>query len=575
MRGIHRMGWGVLGAAALAACSPGSGAKGGTGGMGPNQNAQGGLGTPLIALGQQMSAAGECSAATAARAPIRRISRIEYNNAVLDLFGVTTQPANGFVPEEKTGVTIGFNTNIVSAVSELAVEQYVVAAEQIADGIVQSVSSVTGCTSTSDASCITNFLTTRARRAFRGTLPNDEKAQLVADYNAAVQALGADQGLRFGIEAILLSPRFLYTVEFGSGTGDVVPLTASEVAGRLAASIWRSVPSDGLIAAADKGELNTAEGVMVIAKAMLDDTKYTHAAEMMKDFASQWLDVDQTPTLTRDSMSFPAWNATVAADLLTETESFFLSIADDPAAGGFPSLLTANYTMVNANLASFYKLPAPSGSGFQKVMLPAYRSGVLTQGSVITSHSHFNRSSIVLRGKMVRFELLCDPVRPPPPTVNTTLAPLATGTTERDLASVHGSIGFCNNCHKMMDPIGYGFGFFDAVGEYTPNDGETDITGTINPPALASIDDVSGPFKDPIELSQKIAKSKDAQQCYVIQAMRYTMGRIEADGDACSAANAWSKFQMSGLDLKEVIIAIAGSDTFRNRTLVTPGEACK
>jgi hypothetical protein len=175
---------------------------------------------------------------------------------------------------------------------------------------------------------------------------------------------------------------------------------------------------------------------------------------------------------------------------------------------------------------------------------------------------------------MVRFQLLCDPVSPPPPTVDTTLPPLAMGTTERAIAEAHAANPGCNGCHKMMDPIGYGFGKFDAVGEYTPNDGE-DTSGTIAPPALAAEDDVSGSFADPIQLSQKIAGSKDAQQCYVIQALRYAMGRNEAAADACSAASAWDAFSGAALDLESVIVAIAASDTFRHRTLVQPGEACQ
>jgi hypothetical protein len=567
----------ALGGAMLVACSAGvGGAK--NGGTGGSSGGMGVLGTPLIGMGQNLESSGRCSSPTAARAPIRRLSRIEYNNAVSALFGVTNNPADDFVPEEKTGVTIGFNTNITSEVSQLAVEQYFASAETIAAGALAGVTTVTGCGSTSDASCIHAYLTTTARRLFRGTLPAAEQTQLVADYDAAVTALGADQGFVFAVEAMLLSPRFLYTVEFGSGSEAVVPLTGSEIAGRLAASIWRSVPDASLLAKADAGALDTAAGVAAAARAMLTDPR---AASMLADFSSQWLDVDQTPTLTRDTMMFPKFTTQTAADMLSETQQFFIAVANEKT-GSFPELFTADYTMANANLASFYGLAAPSGSGFQKVSLPTYRRGVLTHASVITAHSHFNRPSIVLRGKMVRFELLCDPVQPPPAQVDTNLPSLGDGgTTERDVESTHASIPFCNGCHKMMDPIGFGYGYFDAVGDYNPHDGETDVSGTVNPPVLASIDDVSGPFQsvvDPtakVDLARKIAGSQDAQQCYVIQALRYAMGRTEATGDACSAASAWNEFSKAGLSLTEVIVALTASDTFRYRTLVTPGETCQ
>src|SRR6185437_9258438 len=145
----------------------------------------------------------------------------------------------------------------------------------------------------------------------------------------------------------------------------------------------------------------------------------------------------------------------------------------------------------------------------------------LTTAAVLAAHAHFDRPSIVERGKLVRLALLCDPVSEPPPTVDTTLPP-------------HAAVPFCNGCHVKMDPIGYGFGLFDAAGKYTPHDGE-DVSGSIAKPALASVDDVSGPFHGAVGLSKKLAASRDAQQCYAIQALRYAMSRNEAEGDACSA----------------------------------------
>src|SRR6185437_7027042 len=143
--------------------------------------AGGPVGTPLIALGEASRVAGRCDVPTAARAPLRRISRVEYDNAASALFGVGTSPASAFVPEEKTGVTIGFDTNVGSTPSALAVEEYVTTAEQIADDVVAHFAAVTGCGATTDAPCITAFLGERARRAFHGTLPTDEKARLLAD----------------------------------------------------------------------------------------------------------------------------------------------------------------------------------------------------------------------------------------------------------------------------------------------------------------------------------------------------------------------------------------------------------
>src|SRR6185437_4038534 len=228
---------------------------------------------------------------------------------------------------------------------------------------------------------------------------------------------------------------------------------------------------------------------------------------------------------------WPDFTPALARDLLGETEQLFVSIAGK--GGSFPELFTADHTMANASVAAFYGLPA-GGPDFVRVALPPERRGVLTTAAVLAAHAHFDRPSIVERGKLVRLALLCDPVSEPPPTVDTTLPPPAAGKTERDLAAAHAAVPFCNGCHVKMDPIGYGFGLFDAAGKYTPHDGE-DVSGSIAKPALASVDDVSGPFHGAVGLSKKLAASRDAQQCYAIQALRYAMSRNEAEGDACSA----------------------------------------
>jgi hypothetical protein len=537
----------------------------------PDKEHQGGSGpsgTPLIGLGNKLESQGKCDAPTSGTAPLRRLSRLEYDNAVFDLFGVDSHPADQFVPEQKTDVTLGFNTNIGSTVSQLAAEQYLAASEQVANVVVATFPALSGCVDETDAACVKSFLEGRARRAFRGSLPASERDILLADYDAAVAEFGAEEGLRFGVQSIVLSPRFLFLLELGvEGSDSVVALTGAEVAGRLAATLWRSVPDDALLALAAEGALDTEEGVRAAADSMLSDPR---SGGMLADFARQWLDVEQTPSLARDNMLWPDFTPELSRDLLTESELLFRHVVE--SGGTFSDLFSADYTFANVRVAEFYGLPGPTGDAFEKLTLPPERRGVLTHGSVLTAHAHFNRPSIVLRGKNVRFQLLCDPVQPPPPTVDTTLLPLEPGDTEREIAEGHAG-GSCLECHKMMDPIGFGFLHFDAVGKYTPDNGE-DVAGLVEKPALSIVDDVSGAFTGAAELAGKLANSQHAQQCYLIQSLRYVLGRKETEGDACSAAAAWRGMSQSGGNLKEAILSLVTSSTFRNRPRVVAGEAC-
>jgi hypothetical protein len=549
---------------------PGGGGGDGSGGAGPRIPDDGTRGAPLIALGAKFEQQGMCAAPATGTPPLRRISRIEYNNAVADLFGLTTRPADAFVPEEKAGDFSRFGSNTVTPVSSLATEQFLTAAEAAADHVVAQFASLSGCSGgMGDAACVKTFLGARARRAWRGALPADERDDLFAGYDAAVAALGAGPALKFGVVSVLLSPRFLYLVEMGTGTSGVVPLTPHEVGGRLAAALWRSVPDDALLDAADRNELGTPEQVMAQARRMLEDPR---AGAMLGDFARQWLEAEGAPSLAKDNMIWPTFDTALARDLLTESELFFQTAVRENAT--FPALMTADYTMANARVAALYGVPAPAGSGFAKVSLPPERRGVLTHASVLATHAHFARPSPVLRGKFVRLQLLCDPVPPPPDNVDTTVKPLAANQTERELAAAHASQETCRACHTLMDPIGHAFEQFDAIGKYIGPSAGTGA-GEIVKPGLVVTDDVSGTFTGAAGLGAKLGASQHAGQCYLIQSLRYALGREEAAGDACSANQAWKIFSQSGLSLKEAVVAVTATPSFRHRTGVAPGGACQ
>jgi len=561
------VGWVLLAGSAMACAAPPAARRtegnngGGETGTIPDDGTRG---TPLIAKGQADTQAGKCDAPTAGTPPLRRLSRIEYDNAVAALFGDTTQPANDFVPEAKVA---GFSSNVGIPVSDHSVTQYVAAAEVLAKNVLTNFKAATGCASTADSGCIDGWLPKTARKAFHGTLPNEEKTQLLADYHAAVKDLDADSGATFAIESILVSPRFLYVVEFGQDGGGVVPLTGSEVAGRLALSLWRSVPDDKLLAAADAGQLDNADGVAAQARQMLD----ARANGMLADFVTQWMEIPSVEGLTKDNNKFPNFSAQVRTSLVQETVQTFQSVASGNT--GIDQLLSLPYTMANADVAGIYKASA-TGNTFAKLTLPAGRRGILTQPAVIAAHSHPVQASPTLRGKLVRTRIICDPVPDPPPDVNPMLADAMMGQTATDVLAMHAKEARCAACHKFMDPLGYGFNHFDAIGQDIGATGGSD-SGSIEPPNIASVQDLSGAFSGAVELADALSKSDQVKQCFTIQTLRYALGREEVTGDACSTAQAWESFKAGGYTVKEAVVAIVSSDTFRYRTSVSAGGACQ
>jgi len=494
--------------------------------------------------------------------PLRRISRLEYNNAVRDLFKDESQPAAGFVAEEKVA---GFSSNSKSLVSGLAVEQYLNAAEGVAERASNAVPGITGCSLQSDRSCIKNWLSKTARRAFRGSLPDDEKSSLLSDYDALASS-DDKAAFQLGVASILTSPRFLYTMEFGAGSSGVVPLSANELAGRLSLTLWRSVPDEALLAAADAGKLANAQGVQEEARRMIADKK---ADPALGDFAVQWLNVEQAPS-GKDAAAFPQFTPALGNAMVEETRRFFVSVARTDQAS-FGELFTADYTFANKDLGGLYQAQEPTSSEFVRTPMPASRRGVLTHAAVLATGAHALQTSPVLRGKLVREQLLCDPIAPPPPGTNTNV-PLVAGKTDEQLFDEH-SKGPCANCHKFMDPIGKGFAGYDANGAFKSG---TASAGFIEPPGLSELpDDVSGPFDGPVALSQKLANSKQAQQCYAVQTMRWALGREERTADACSFDELWKAFQSSGLNVREVLVAMVGTPAFRFRTAQKAGQSCQ
>jgi hypothetical protein len=525
-------------------------------------------GTPLIAKGESDTKAGQCDAPTASTPPLRRISRIEYNNAVGALFADTTHPADDFVPEAKVA---GFSSNVGIPVTDHNVTQYVAAAETIAKNVIAALKSVTGCSATSDTACLDGWLGKTARKAFHGTLPDEEKTQLLADFHAATKDLDADSGLSLAIESILVSPRFLYVVEMGQDGSGIVPLTSSEIAGRLATTLWRSVPDDALLAAADSGALDDGDGVAQQAARMLaDPTK--QSGSMLDDFVTQWMEIPSVEGLAKDGKTFMTYSTAVRTSAIGETTATFRAVYAD-ASGSFDQLFTLPYTMANSDVAPIYGLSAP-GASFTKVMLPDTRRGILMQSAVLAAHSHPVQVSPTLRGKLVRTKVLCDVVADPPPNVMRNLPDPSAMQTEQDVLDMHLNNASCSACHRLMDPIGHGFNGFDAIGQYVGSKGGS-TDGEVIAPTIASVDDVSGKFSGPIELVNKLAASDQVKQCFTIQALRYALGRDEVTADACSASQAWERFKSGSYGIKEGLVGVVASDTFRYRTSITAGGACQ
>ncbi|WP_437962740.1 DUF1592 domain-containing protein (plasmid) [Sorangium sp. So ce119] len=524
-----------------------------------------------------------CTAIEPGESPLRRMTRVEYDNTIADLLGDDSRPARGFVPEEES---LGFNNQAAAlVVSPLLAEQYMTAAEGIAERAAgKLLGEAPACREAAGgAACreeIAALVASLGKRAFRRPLAEDEVDELVALFQRGL-ALGdapadapdaASTGLSLVVQAMLQSPHFLYRVELGMPDpveGDVVPLTSYEVASRLSYLLWGTMPDDALFTAAERGALGTAAEIEAQARRMLEDPR---AREAVKNFHRQWLGlakIDEVAAGGKDPELYPEYRDELLSLFQAETEAFLdHAIFEEDAS--VTTLFTAPYSMMNRELAEFYGVEGgPRGEAFERVALdPSQRAGFVTHAGLLSLYAKPNRSSPVHRGRWVRQSLLCQ-IPPPPPDVVPEPPTVDPTKTTREQFSQHVSDPGCRSCHALLDPIGFGFEHYDALGRWRdaengiPVDASGELTQT----------DVDGPFDGAVELAHRLADSEQVRACVVKQWFRFGHGRAEQGEDACSLSQATQAFEASGYNIKALLVALTQTDAFRYRRVIVAPSA--
>lgn len=462
------------------------------------------------------------------RVTVRRLNRNEYNNVVRDLLFVDFQPANDF-PADDTGY--GFdNIGDVLSTSPLLMEKYLDAAETIASVAVmipKKNGEVTAfqkeyftlpLTKEAEETVFKGFVTTFMRRAYRREVRTEEVDRMMAVSKAVVDK-GApfDARVQVVIQGVLVSPHFLFRWELDGAPSDpkaIRRLNEYELASRLAFFIWSSGPDDRLLDLAAKGVLRKQLKAEV--HRMLADPK---AEALVRNFSGQWLQLRNLDIVRPDKSLFPTYTHKLRDDMRRETELLFA----DVLRGNRPltELLTARYSFVNGRLAALYGLSNVRGDEFRKVALKGNtRAGVLGHASVLTLTSDPNRTSPVKRGKYVLDNILGTPPPPPPPNVPELEEAGEIKGTVREQMAKHSTNAVCASCHKKMDPIGFAFENFDAIGRYRTEDNgaPVDAGGQL---------DSGESFKNAAELRAIFATKKSDLfiRCVTEKMLIYALGR--------------------------------------------------
>jgi hypothetical protein len=564
----------------------GSGPSSGTGGTGTGGTGTGGTGTGGTSTGGTSTGgnagtigeggdagAPEVCAPSARVAPMRQLTRFQYDNVLRDVLGDDSRPA-GRVPQTDLAVDLAIDGSATPAwVADLHGIAHDLALTSTASDA--TLSTTLGCDLTADgeAACEARLFESILPRLFRRPLDAEDLDQFEALLAEGKELGDGDfaSGVRMALEVALQSPELLYRTEIGEPL-DLPPSdprsgwsrpTPFEMASRLSFSLWGSAPDETLLAEAAAGALGTREGVRAAALRLLEDERATALMRYVHLRLLRLLDQSLPPE---------EWDPDYTEQIFLLMQSETAAFLDDVSSsgpGGFALLLTAPYTYLNEDLAAFYGIPDVAGPDLRKVSLAqGPYSGVLTQGSFLSAHSWAQGTVPSRRGRAVLDAFMCagviDPPAgipnhgPPPPPDELTTRERFTQYTQTDPV--------CVACHAVLNAPGYALEHFDHVGRYRDTENGKPIDAKVDIEIGAATAAVDGAA----ELGRVFSQSPVVSDCYLQHWAAYAYAAsMDAPLDECSRAQLADVFERTNGDLRALLLELTQTDAF---LYLAPGE---
>jgi len=508
-----------------------------------------------------------------------RISESEYRNTIADVFGADIPIKGQFEPGVRTDGLLAVGQHAKSF-SPVSIEYYDNMARGIAAQIVQPAYRRTlfSCeprrVERSDKRCASQIVSSVGRFLFRRPL---DKEELTTRVELADRMADQEHNFYSGISAViagmLIAPEFLnrmVRVEPDPAKHSALRVDSYSRASMLSFYLWNSAPDHALLAAAEKGELQTSEGLQRQVSRMIASPRVERG---VRAFFSDMLGFDEFNLLSKDPKIFPEFTVDV---LQQAQEQTLRTIVNHVARQrrDYRDLFTTRETFLTRSLAAIYGVPIlDTGDGGQPDRWVPYtfpsndpHVGVLSQVSFVGLHSPAGRSSPTIRGKAFREHLLCQKVPPPPGNVDFKAVEDTTNPirkTARERLAAHANNPVCAGCHKITDPIGLAFENFSASGTYRT----TEHGATI---------DTAGEYKGvkftgPVDLAQLIRNDPTVTNCVARRSFAYVAGRTPSEEDS-AWKNIESKFKSDGYDVLALMQEIAASPLLLAPPVMNTGE---
>lgn len=500
------------------------------------------------------------TAAISSRIP--RLTHRQYQNTVRDLLSLDAEaPAFGstFTPDANEGGFLFDNNGGGLDVDAIHWGEYQREAEAVAAYVTAEPARLDRIAGPGrDAAA---FIRTLGQRAHRRPLTPEEVAEYTELFNAG-QALFPDldafvAGARILVTALLQSPFFLYRVEDSEAATDgAIPLSDYEIASRLSFALWNTMPDAELFSAAAAGELHTPDQVAEQAARLLEDPR---AEDVVYDFHRQFFDVYRFGNIAPSETAFEGVSPDLDLYAMRENELFVRDVFRSN--GGYLQMLTSTDTFVNAELARIYGLEGSFGDEFVRVTLdPTQRRGVFTQVGFLASHATSRDPDPIHRGVFVAKRVVCIRISAPPDMVPRLPDPM--GRTNRQNVESHTETEHtCASCHEaLINPFGFPFESFDAIGAHRTLDREQPVDTTSAP----MIGTQRVRVENALDLADTLAESPLAHECYARSWMEFVLGRPRVPTDLPLTKRVGS-LSSEGASIRELILALVTSPAFLTR----------
>ncbi len=363
---------------------------------------------------------------------------------------------------------------------------------------------------------------------------------------------------------ILTSKNFYYLVE-GDSQARRDQINDWELASRLSYFLWSTMPDQELFAAARAGRLRDKATLRRQLARMIANPKIERFTQ---SFPSGWLQLHRVGEFPPDEKLYPNYDPWLERSMLRETTGYFAEVFRQNLS--IRDFLSSDWAMLNARLGMHYGVPLRPGIGLQKVKLgpDAHRGGLLTQAAVLALTSDGTRHRPVHRGVWVSEAIFGTTPPSPPPNVEPLepTSPSQPKATIRLQLEAHATQAACFSCHRHIDPLGFAFDNFDAIGRWRTKERMPNGQGEDPPVSAAGTLPDGRTFSGPDEFKQLLVEDLDRfAEAFVENLATYALRRVMTVDDAEQIRAITRASKPDDYRLQTILENLVTSDLFLKR----------